>query len=110
MIRTIAMVVIVCLSITSVASAHLFYQDYLDRKDNVEFNVYLIGLLEGLTWANASLQYAGSPRFYCPPDSLQTTVAVAKQAIETEAKRNPDSKLPIGLMMLTGLKILFPCK
>jgi hypothetical protein len=117
---------IVCLCIVMMAScAEAFtIHEYLIVRDIKEGTLpsvaaaYIMGLGEGLAWANTVLHDAQGRRLFCPPDHivldgegykriLDETIARLQSTAYFEKTRNQRA---LGYYILLGLQQAFPCK
>ena len=78
--------------------------------------IYITGVGEGLTWANAQLSALGRDRLYCAPAkpglSLANYKEILDRQIAEEAKRRSEKELDqlnIESLLLKGLIEAFPC-
>lgn len=100
-----------CLSATS-AHAEASAEEFLRMIDsgNSTFKLVLNSYVNGMDWANTSLQLKTGKRLYCKPDRLPETedqnVAILRQLVE---KLPSAAKQPAGLAMFFALKYAFPC-
>jgi hypothetical protein len=91
-------------------------EDYLKLKNAKETDIFLIGWLDAITWANVGLG-GKKPTLFCPPDKLPLNVFNLKQIVEEHYERN-ESKYKatfrkeayFGLIALEALREAFPCK
>ena len=74
----------------------------------------LMGINDGLMYANSELRSLNKAQLYCQPAKLKLTskmlVAFLDTEIESFIDRGIDiSKVPIGMILLKSFKKLFPC-
>src|SRR5258708_21559043 len=87
-----------------------------DTKRAVAEMLYITGVGEGLTWANAQLSALGRERLYCAPAkpglSLANYKDILDRQIAEQAKRRTEEELDqvnIESLLLQGLIEAFPC-
>ena len=95
------------------ASAEPFANDALERYrlgDPAMF-AFLAGNVNGLIWANANLRGSGHTELFCPPAPISLSVQQAVDIMSKHIKENPaEGELPVGSLMLQGLRDSYPCK
>lgn len=83
-----------------------------------DFSAYMIGLDDGISWANANLASLHEAPLYCQPGKLALTVEqslsildayIAAEKLKPKAKNPFDASSPIGVVYLFALKDAFPC-
>jgi hypothetical protein len=79
--------------------------------------IYVQGLGDGITWANAAAQAEKKSAFFCQPDKLilgpQNYIDIIDQQIKERSTRMTAAKLDdswIGVLLMMGLEETFPCK
>jgi len=88
-------------------------RDYPDAKSSDWFKIYILGVGNGIGWANSRPNRAS---LYCPPGVLKPDahayIAILDRQILDES-RKPDGlreNTPIELLLLRGLARKCPCK
>jgi hypothetical protein len=75
---------------------------------NLDF--YLFGLLDGLTYANLTLERKRQPPLYCAPKKSRLDIDDFKALLEKQIKQYQAAGLPVEVMALYALRKAFPCK
>ena len=91
----------------------LFYEKYKNNSDNINFIEHLKSVESGMSW----MQVHSENEVYCKPSELLINEGnisnAVKLGVEDLKSRNFSNKeiddFPVELIMLVGLKILFPC-
>ena len=93
--------------------------DYIYYKnDPSRFDDYLRGLESGVGWSIVANEKSGSEvSFYCPPETLSITLENVKDIIDSEVEQIFDAggtqaevdELPVGAILVFGLRRMFPC-
>ena len=91
----------------------LFYEKYKNNSDNINFIEHLKSVESGMSW----MQVHSENEVYCKPSELLINEGNLSNAVKLGVKdlksRNFSNKeiddFPVELIMLVGLKILFPC-
>jgi hypothetical protein len=74
-------------------------------------SVYLDGLSDGFITLNVALAQEGKAPLFCMPPKMSLTAEQADDILRREAKRVPPSDdMPIGIVLLAGLRETFPCE
>jgi hypothetical protein len=74
-------------------------------------NTYVRGLAEGIQWANADATNE-KKNLYCEPDivlGVETYIDILDRTIKERSDHSDYDKMPIGLLLLHGLRATFPC-
>lgn len=76
--------------------------------------IYLIGVSDGLAWANAELEGDGKPPLFCVPDELSLTVDQTQQIFESEIRSQTELGIenedwPLTSIMSLAMQRTFPC-
>lgn len=81
-----------------------------DEKQRILNAVYLDGLKDGLIVLNVALVRNGGAPLFCLPLDKVFTGEQADDVLMREAKSVPEpDDMPIGIVLLAGLKKTFPC-
>ena len=91
----------------------LFYEKYKNNSDNINFIEHLKSVESGMSW----MQVHSEKEVYCKPSELLINEGNLSDAVKLGVKdlesRNFSNQeiddFPVELIMLVGLKILFPC-
>lgn len=71
---------------------------------------YLLGAVDGLSWADARLFNRQHKHFYCQPKSLALQPAQIFSIFKSFVSKNPEQRSqPAGFVMLLALQDVFPC-
>lgn len=116
--KLIAIAALSILSFSQTAQAEFSISGYnllKNMKGNERFRDYLDGSVNGLTWANASLQHKNLPPLYCQPPKLTMNVDNMIQLLDGYLERNKElvgrlTDPALGLIMVIALQEAFPCK
>lgn len=85
------------------------YQKSQNRSpQNLDF--YLFGLLDGLTYANLTLERKKQAPLYCAPKKPGLDVDHFKELLDKQINRYQAAGLPVEVMALYALRKAFPCK
>jgi len=102
-----------CLFASSQACSQIEVKDYPHAKSSEWFKTYILGVGNGISWANSRPNRAS---LYCPPGVLKLDadeyIAILDRQILDESKK-PDGlrdNTPVELLLLRGLSRTFPCK
>jgi hypothetical protein len=81
------------------------------------WKLYILGLGEGFKWANAMLEVHTEAPLFCPPSKLvlgmENYVDILDRKIKDRATKSTQAELddmPLGLLLLQGIREAFPCK
>lgn len=91
----------------------LFYEKYKNNSDDIDFIEHLKSVESGMSW----MQVHSKNEVYCKPSELLINEGNLSNAVKLGVKdlesRNFSNQeiddFPVELIMLAGLKILFPC-
>ena len=115
-ILAVAVIAINLLLTTSVSAMSLRELRQLERSNAKQgewyVQYYLIGVLEGLQEANATIVRQGGSALFCQNDKRLDT-AQAKRMFDAERKLNADlyeADMPVQLVMLNAMVSIYPCK
>jgi hypothetical protein len=75
---------------------------------NLDF--YLFGLLDGLTYANLTLERKKQPPLYCAPKKPPLDIHDFKELLDKQIKQYQAAASPVEVMALYTLRKAFPCK
>jgi hypothetical protein len=82
-----------------------------DEKQRILNAVYLDGLKDGLIILNVALARHGAAPLFCLPPKMVLTGDQADDILMREAKSVPEpDDMPIGIVLLAGLRKTFPCE
>jgi hypothetical protein len=103
------LIVLLALSCASVSYAEPTVQDWIKEKDNLI--LYVAGLGQGISWANAYLRNTQQKPIYCVPKNLNLVVENYVTIIDTQIREEPRVKMdtPLGFVLLNGYIATFPC-
>jgi hypothetical protein len=108
----IAAPIVLAVLLMTPASAEPFANDAIERYrlgDPAMF-AFLAGDLNGLIWANNELRSDHHTELFCAPPSAVVDVQQAVEIMSKRIKESPtDGQLPVGSLMLRGLRQRFPC-
>jgi hypothetical protein len=106
------------------ANAEMTIKDYQQmmassNKDQIDMaKLYIAGLGQGMTWANAEARIRKMP-FFCAPENLglnsDNYKAIIEKSIElavaggAAANKEKFDNTAIGMVLMQGLLITFPC-
>jgi hypothetical protein len=81
-------------------------------KSTIERN--LMGINDGLMYANGELRSLKKEQLYCQPSKLALTSSMIVSFLDAEIESFKDkgidiSKVPIGMILLESFKKVFPC-
>jgi Rap1a immunity proteins len=95
------------------AKAEPFANDAIERYrlgDPAMF-AFLAGDLNGLISANAELHSNHHAELFCVPPTVAVSVQQAVEMVSKRIKESPtDAQLPVGPLILQGLKQNYPCQ
>ena len=111
------------LLVTAGVSEALSLQEYIkrskseDKNQRQAMNIYVLGLGEGLFWANIGMKEKHNVSLFCLPKNLPLAPShyskILNEAIdkykETESIKTAQNDDVLGLLLLTGLEEHFPC-
>jgi hypothetical protein len=108
------MIAAIALCVASGANAATVrFKQYINESDETarELNkIYLDGLSDGLNIFNVILRQEGQAPLFCPPPKMALTTEQADDILRREAKKVvPSDDMPIGIVLLAGLRETFPC-
>ena len=91
----------------------LFYEKYKNNSDNINFIEHLKSVESGMSW----MQVHSEKEVYCKPSELLINEGNLSDAVKLGVKdlkslnfsNQEIDDFPVELIMLVGLKILFPC-
>ena len=92
----------------------LFYEKYKNNSDNINFIEHLKSVESGMSW----MQIHSKKDVYCPPskfkmnkDTLVDSIKIGADHLKKDLNFSNQEldDFPVELIMLSGLKILFPC-
>lgn len=77
--------------------------------------LYILGIGEGIAWANVALANKKMPRLYCPPPNLAMNANNYLQMADNAAKESHEKlrnvkEISIEILLLNELQTTFPCK
>ena len=75
---------------------------------NLDF--YLFGLLDGLTYANLTLERKKQAPLYCAPKKAPLDIDDFKERLDKQIKRYQAANSSVEVMALYTLRKTFPCK
>lgn len=115
-VRVIIVAIILLFSLVTEVKSAMLMEEYLKLKHAKETDIFLIGWLDAITWAN--VQQNKKTALYCPPDKLPLNVFNLKQIVEEHYEKNESmykARLGrqgayFGLIALEALREAFPCK
>ncbi len=81
-----------------------------DKGEASATRMYLLGIYDGFSWANAALSNRGQKKIFCQPEKLAITAdQVISIYIRFAKKWKGDANLPAGIIMELALEEVFPC-
>ncbi len=115
--KLIALTVLSMLLFSHAAQAEFSISGYNLLKNmsgNERFIAYLDGTVNGLTWANASLQYRDLPLLYCQPPKLTINADNVIELLDGYLERNRElvgrlGDPALGMVMILAPQDAFPC-
>ncbi len=73
--------------------------------------VYIMGLSQGFSWANAMLSNQGKPELFCVPSTLPLGAEAHADILDRALKNHPQKdESPIEPVLLFALMETFPCE
>ena len=76
-----------------------------------EVEMFVVGISDGLEWANVSNLRKRAPQLYCLPEKLGLTNDQIISILREYVKANPkEASLPVGLVLRSAMEETFPCK
>lgn len=112
----------VLVGIVPVCHADLLIKDFVAAKTNqnkeIIVNIQLRSIYEGISYTNLEFESKGAKRIFCPPGALPIEAnnlakILDKQiAFFEQVMRNRggfDYNMPVGPILISGLKKTFPC-
>ena len=109
------MIMVICAAsavIVSPAFAELSAEEAVlrYRAKDAMLNMYINGIGNGFSWANAELINSTGRPLFCQPDGLVLTVDQEVDIVSRYIKRIPaNGKFDLGGVMLAALRDAFPC-
>lgn len=80
-------------------------------------DTYILGVGTGYGWASSQMSADYKLSLYCPPEKLPITPEMYRDILDNEIKKpSPEGRppypydTPIEIILLIGLKNMFPCK
>jgi hypothetical protein len=109
---------LVCLAIlnTRPATANMTINTFEENMEHggapaVAAKYYIIGIEDGLSWANAELSNRRGINLYCPPGGIaltpDQTIDIMRRFVRAHSGATSD---PIGAILLLAFEELFPCR
>lgn len=83
-----------------------------ELKNDKTFKLYIMGVGQGLTVANVSLESIGQSKLYCPPDNLVLQPEILLEILQRYIEKHKNILKPdwgVEDLLLWGLKETFPC-
>jgi hypothetical protein len=78
---------------------------------DIGFKDYLIGTIDGLSWANVRLSFEQKPKLFCVPNKMALTSEQAIDILRRYVDGLPkDAGHSFGMVMMDALIDAFPCK
>ena len=115
-LRAIIVAVIMLFSLVPDVQSAMLMEDYLKLKNAKPTELFLIGWLDAITWANVG-RSGKKTTLFCPPDNLVLNVSNLRQIIEEHYEKNKSmynaafrKEVYFGLVGLEALRETFPCK
>ena len=110
---TKAVIALILFGLTSSANAMtVIFKDYkaaANKDEKAFYLLYLDGVREGIIELNVLQAKIHQPLF-CLPEKLTLTVGQAEDIMMRQAQKVADpDQLPIGRLLVEGLKDTFPC-
>ncbi len=109
--------VIFFLFINNIANSAATLKMYQSVKDTQDFKIYINGVGDGLSLANAELMTTSKSPLYCQPSTLALRAENYLQILRDyiaknweKAEKSCGADCPITILLLMGLKETFPCK
>ena len=100
-----------CLSISWALPANaMTVERYLQNKGEPGYDIYMVGLSQGLYWGRTAAAVNGL-QMYCPPDNL----AITPEQYDSILLRYVESSLvdtsqeEVGMILQFALEEVFPC-
>ena len=111
---TKAVIALILFGLTSSANAMtVIFKDYkaaANKDEKAFYLLYLDGVREGIIELNVVLEEKRQQPLFCLPDKLALTVGQAEDIVMRQAQKMTDpDQLPIGCLLVEGLKDTFPC-
>ena len=119
--RSINIILVLVLMVSSVPVFGINFDEYKAIKasgnssDKLALEYYISGLGSGFFTANTVLKYEGNTQFYCQPEKLLLKSVNYMKILEEKAEKldtakSYNTKVPIDMILLEGLRDTFPCK
>ena len=110
---TRAVIALMLFSLTSSANAMtVIFKDYkaATSDEKAFYYLYLDGVREGIVELNVVLEEKRQQPLFCLPEKLELNVEQAEDIMMRQAQKMTDpDQLPIGRLLVEGLKDTFPC-
>ena len=108
-------IALMLVSLTSSADAMtVIFKDYkaaANKDEKAFYLLYLDGVREGIVELNVVLEEKRQQPLFCLPEKLELTVEQAEDIMMRQAQKMTDpDQLPIGLLLVQGLRNTFPCQ
>ena len=108
-------IALMLVSLTSSADAMtVIFKDYkaaANKDEKAFYLLYLDGVREGIAEFNVVLEEKRQQPLFCLPEKLELTVEQAEDIMMRQAQKMTDpDQLPIGLLLVQGLRNTFPCQ
>jgi hypothetical protein len=91
----------------------VIFKDYkaaANKDEKAFYYLYLDGVREGIVELNVVLKKNRQQPLFCLPEKLELNVEQAEDIIMRQAQKMTDpDQLPIGRLLVEGLKDTFPC-
>jgi len=91
----------------------VIFKDYkaaANKDEKAFYYLYLDGVREGIVELNVVLKKNRQQPLFCLPEKLELNVEQAEDIMMRQAQKMTDSdQLPIGRLLVEGLKDTFPC-
>ena len=114
MIKRVMIAAIAVCVVSSANALTVRFKQYINPSDETahEFDkLYLDGVSDGLITLNVALRQEGKTPLFCLPPKMALTTEQADDILRREAKKIvPSDDMPIGIVLLAGLRETFPCE
>ena len=91
----------------------VIFKDYkaaANKDEKAFYYLYLDGVREGIVELNVVLEEKRQQPLFCLPEKLELNVEQAEDIMMRQAQKMTDpDQLPIGRLLVEGLKDTFPC-
>jgi hypothetical protein len=117
--RTLLILTLSCLPLSAANMTVKQYQKEVNSSDRTRADatkLYVMGVGEGIAWANAAAENNNAPLYCQPPkfpmngnnyiDILDRTIKM----LESKTTVKELNEYPVGLLVLMGLQQSFPCQ